>query len=125
MPAADRGGRQPLGEGRIGLGGPVVVEERKLAGAASRESWTHAPYSRPPAALPMVAALCGFPARPVPVHLAAVTERVRRRVIRWFGLSRLREARPLTRPTSCRCTFDRDVFHASSVELPAIDIHSL
>ena len=34
-----------------------------------------------------------LPARPItPVHLAALTERVRRRVIRWFRLARLLDA---------------------------------
>jgi hypothetical protein len=36
--------------------------------------------------------------------LAALTERVRRRVIRWFRLSRLLAARRSTGATSCRCT---------------------
>jgi hypothetical protein len=50
-----------------------------------------------------------LPARPISQgDLAALTERVRRRVIRWFRMRRL-----------------LDVFQASPDELPVIDIHSV
>jgi hypothetical protein len=39
--------------------------------------------------------------------------------------SRRLAGRPPTGASSCRCTFDRDVFQSSPDELPAIDIHSL
>ena len=38
---------------------------------------------------------------------------------------RPRAARPPTGASSCKSTFDRDIFQASPDELPAIDIHSL
>ena len=59
------------------------------------------------------------------VHLAALTERVRYRAIRWFRLTRLREARPPTVVSSSRPHDERNVFQASPDELPVIDIHSL
>jgi hypothetical protein len=48
----------------------------------------------------------------------------------WANRSSLRQslppaARPPTGESSCRSTFDRAIFQASPVELPAIDIHSL
>ena len=70
-----------------------------------------------------------MPAPPITrVHLAALTERVHRRVIRFLparGPARRRRGPPTDWAELVHVQDDRDVFQASPEDLPVIDIRSL